>query len=309
VQHFFYLIKFFYKLTSNFEKKICIFAAKIINVLYILLFILGLIIGSVITFRKSASKVDYLMDSLEAGEMNFRFKETNALNRALNRLRKILEKFRQENETESWSKLIRVLTHEIMNTITPVAALSEALANDDSLDTKAGLETIAASSKDLIKFIDSYRSLSKISKPAKRPIVVSDMIRKVVALNEKFLEASNVKCSTKGLYNDITIFADEGQISQILINLIKNAVQAQSKNIEISVSTNKNGQVSIIVSDDGMPISHENKEQIFVPFYTTKSGGSGIGLSLSRQIMRLHNGTIDLLQSDNEKTAFVIMFS
>lgn len=277
--------------------------------LYILIFVFGLIIGSVVTFRKSASKVNYLMDALEAGEMNFRFSGKNALNRALNRLKNILDKFRQENETESWSKLIRVLTHEIMNTVTPIAALSEALAQDTSLDTKAGLETISASSKDLIKFIDSYRSLSKISKPAKRPVVVADMIRKVISLNEKYLETSGVKCTMKGFYRDILIYVDEGQISQIFINLIKNAVQAQSKNIEISVETAPSGAVSVSVSDDGLPISHENKEQIFIPFYTTKSGGSGIGLSLSRQIMRLHNGTIDLLQSDNEKTTFVLRFA
>ena len=275
----------------------------------VLIFVLGVAAGSVITFRKSAAKVNYLMDALEAGEMNFRFNRNNALSHALNRLKKILEKFRQENETESWSKLIRVLTHEIMNTVTPIAALSEALAQDDSLDTKAGLETIAASSNDLIKFVDSYRSLSKISKPAKRPVVVADMIRKVIVLDEKYLEDSGVKCTVKGLYRDIIIYADEGQISQIFINLIKNAVQAQSKNIEISASTAPTGAVSIFVSDDGLPISHENSEQIFVPFYTTKSGGSGIGLSLSRQIMRLHNGTIDLLQSDDKKTTFVLRFA
>ena len=174
-------------------------------------------------------------------------------------------------------------------TVTPIAALSEALAQDDSLDKKAGLETISASSKDLIKFIDSYRSLSKISKPAKRPVVVADMIGKVISLNEKYLETSGVKCTMKGFYRDILIYVDQGQISQIFINLIKNAVQAQSKNIEISVETAPSGAV--------------------IPFYTTKSGGSGIGLSLSRQIMRLHNGTIDLLQSDNEKTTFVLRFA
>lgn len=280
----------------------------IMVIIAVVAFLIGGVLGAVITFRKSAAKVDYLMDALEAGEMNFRFKESNALNRALNRLRKILEKFRQENETESWSKLIRVLTHEIMNTVTPIAALSEALAQDDSLDKKAGLETIAASSNSLINFVNSYRSLSKISKPAKRPVPIAGIVEKAVSLNLKYLEDSGVKCTLKGLYNDIMIYADEGQISQIFINLIKNAVQAQSKNIEISAEAAPSGGVSVFVSDDGLPVSHENSEQIFVPFYTTKSGGSGIGLSLSRQIMRLHNGTIDLLQSDNDKTTFVLRF-
>ena len=90
---------------------------------------------------------------------------------------------------------------------------------------------------------------------------------------------------------------------------LKTDLGLKLKNIEISVETAPSGAVSVFVSDDGLPISHENKEQIFIPFYTTKSGGSGIGLSLSRQIMRLHNGTIDLLQSDNEKTTFVLRFA
>ena len=279
-------------------------------IIYIVIaLIVGAVIGGFITFRRAATKVNFLMDAMEDGEMNFRFKETNRLNKALNRQKTILEKHRQENEAESWSKLIRVLTHEIMNTVTPIAALSESLAQDDTLDTKAGLETIAQSSRDLINFVNSYRSLSKIAKPVKRPIMVDELIAKVIELTSTETEQHGARCTYRALSPDILLYADEGQISQILINLIKNAFQAESTLIEITAELSPKEEVIIKISDDGVPISHESKEQIFIPFYTTKAGGSGIGLSLSRQIMRLHNGTLDLLQSDNQRTTFMMKFN
>ena len=269
----------------------------------------GFAAGYIFTLRRNAAKINFLMDAVEDGEMNFRFNDRNPLYRALNRLRKIFEKIKQDNEVESWSKLIRVLTHEIMNTVTPIAVLSESLAEDDSLDTKAGLETIASSSKNLINFVNSYRNLSKIERPKKKTIMVKDLANKVLELNSKYLEESGAKCTLKLLKPDIMIYADEGQISQILINLIKNAVQAQSHLIEITADINAKDEVIIYISDDGVPINKEDNEQIFIPFYTTKEGGSGIGLSLSRQIMRLHNGSLDLIQSDENKTTFAMKFS
>lgn len=281
----------------------------IIGLIILTAAVIGYLIGYFTTLYRNASKINFLMDAVEDGEMNFRFNERNPLNRALNRLRKIFEKIKQDNEAESWSKLIRVLTHEIMNTVTPIAVLSESLAEDDTLDTKAGLETIASSSKNLINFVNSYRSLSKIERPKKKTTMVKDMVNKVLELNAQYLAESGVKCEFRLLQPDIMIFADAGQISQILINLIKNAIQAHSKNIEITADINKKDEVVICVSDDGVPINKSDNEQIFIPFYTTKEGGSGIGLSLSRQIMRLHNGTLELIQSDERKTIFAMKFS
>ncbi len=271
--------------------------------------VVGFVAGFIFMTYRNAKKINFLMDAIEDGEMNFRFSPESPVNKALNRLRKIFEKMKRENESESWSKLIRVLTHEIMNTVTPIAVLSESLAEDDTLDTKTGLETIAASSKNLINFVNSYRSLSKLDRPVKRPVVVKDLIDSVVKLDEKYLEENGVACGARYLSPDILIYADHGQISQILINLIKNAVQAESKSIEITAEISASDEVVVRVKDDGNPISKENFEQIFVPFYTTKSDGSGIGLSLSRQIMRLHNGTLDLEQSDDRATTFVMRFA
>lgn len=279
-------------------------------IVYIILaLVVGFVLGHIITLYRNASKINFLMDAVEDGETNFRFNERNPLNRALNRLRMIFEKIKQDNEVESWSKLIRVLTHEIMNTVTPIAVLSESLAEDDTLDTKAGLETISTSSKNLINFVNSYRSLSKIERPKKKTILVKDLADSVLELNAKYLKDNGARCTLRLLKPDIMIYADGGQISQILINLIKNAVQAQSQNIEITADINSKDEVVICVIDDGVPITKEDNEQIFIPFYTTKEGGSGIGLSLSRQIMRLHNGSLDLIQSDENKTIFAMKFS
>ncbi|MBR4274172.1 MAG: HAMP domain-containing histidine kinase, partial [Bacteroidales bacterium] len=155
-------------------------------IVYIILALMvGFAAGYIFTLRRNAAKINFLMDAVEDGEMNFRFNDRNPLYRALNRLRKIFEKIKQDNEVESWSKLIRVLTHEIMNTVTPIAVLSESLAEDDTLDTKAGLETIASSSKNLINFVNSYRNLSKIERPKKKTIMVKDLANKVLELNSK----------------------------------------------------------------------------------------------------------------------------
>ena len=131
------------------------------------------VLAAVRTRRKDIRKVAYMMDALEDGELNFRFKDTNRFNRTLNRIRTIFEKQRQAHEQDSWTKLIRVLTHEIMNTVSPIASLSDAMARsvDESghsdLDLKAGLETISDSSKNLLDFVQTYRQLSGVAKPVR----------------------------------------------------------------------------------------------------------------------------------------------
>ena len=255
-----------------------------------------------------------MMDSLEDGELNFRFQEKNKFNRTLNRIRTIFEKQRQAHEQDSWTKLIRVLTHEIMNTVSPIASLSEALAEsvDDKgnseLDLKAGLETISDSSKNLIKFVQTYRQLSGVAKPIKKALYFQELMDKVIALNHESLISSGASCKYIPEEQDLMVYADESQISQILINLVKNALQAGAKNIVISSRLGVEDEVIVDVSNDGEPIPVASQEQIFIPFYTTKKEGSGIGLSISRQIMRNHNGTIELLASDETTTVFRLTF-
>ena len=218
-----------------------------------------------------------------------------------------------ENQQESWNKLTRVLTHEIMNTITPIVSLSDTLnkcAVQDSLDGNyiSGLETISASSKGLLSFVESYRSLTRVAAPIRKSFKVSELIERVFQLTSPYTSDVGVQTAFVERTPDVLLWADENQIAQILINLVKNAAQAGATRIEIFADLDSLENVVIEVSNNGTPISKEGQEEIFVPFYTTKQEGTGIGLSLSRQIMRLHNGTLTLTRSDSVATVFTLTF-
>ena len=215
-----------------------------------------------------------------------------------------------ENEQQSWSKLIRVLTHEIMNTVTPISSLSETLLDFDGLsdDLKNGLSTISQSSKGLIKFVDSYRNLTRVAPPVKKAFYFRELVERVISLTREQAVMSGATCSYVEKSDDILLYADKGQITQIMINLVKNAIQADAKNITITAHITLSEQTVISVANDGLPISRESQDEIFVPFFTTKQEGTGIGLSLSRQIMRLHNGSLTLTRSDENGTIFTLLF-
>lgn len=216
----------------------------------------------------------------------------------------------ENNESESWTRLIRVLTHEIMNTVTPVASLSSALSqNLDSYsaeDIRSALGTIASSSEGLISFVQSYRSLTHISAPVRKAFYLKDLVNDSVNIAKANWPSVNVLY--RELSSDVILYADYGQMSQVLNNLIKNAVQAGAGNISITASIDKREQTVIDIANDGEPISASGQEQLFVPFYTTKgSSGTGVGLSLCRQIVRLNGGTIKLSSSTPEATVFTIV--
>ena len=221
------------------------------------------------------------------------------------------------HEEMSWNKLIRVLTHEIMNTVTPIASLSRALSEDlasstmstvDLEELKMGLDTISKSSDGLIKFVNNYRTLTRISTPQKSAFFVRDLIDQVKHLTALQVNEANAVLTYIEKSEDILLYADAGQIVQILVNLVKNALQAEASTIEITAEIDFAEAVVIYVSNNGHPIEKQNLEEIFVPFYTTKQEGTGIGLSLSRQMMRLHNGTLDLMRSDVNGTIFKLVF-
>ncbi len=223
------------------------------------------------------------------------------------------------NEEISWNKLIRVLTHEIMNTVTPIASLSDTLSKDlttaqvnevepDAEELKRGLETISTSSKGLIKFVDTYRNLTRVAAPVKKAFYVRELVNRVRVLTADKVAENGARFIYEEKSDDILIYADAGQISQIMVNLVKNAIQAGATVVRIEASIDWSEKVVVRISNNGAPIPEEAADQIFVPFYTTKSDGSGIGLSLSRQIMRLHNGSIVLERSDEKMTTFVMEF-
>lgn len=216
----------------------------------------------------------------------------------------------ENNESESWTRLIRVLTHEIMNTVTPVASLSSALSqNLDSYsaeDIRSALGTIASSSEGLINFVQSYRSLTHISAPVRKAFYLKDLVNDSVNIAKANWPSVNVLY--RELSSDVILYADYGQMSQVLNNLIKNAVQAGAGNVSITASIDKREQTVIDIANDGESISASGQEQLFVPFYTTKgSSGTGVGLSLCRQIVRLNGGTIKLSSSTQETTVFTIV--
>lgn len=216
----------------------------------------------------------------------------------------------ENNESESWTRLIRVLTHEIMNTVTPIASLSSALSQNladyDAEDVRSALGTIASSSEGLISFVQSYRSLTHIAAPVRKAFYLKDLVNDSVTIAQTNWPSASV--SYHELSEDIILYADFGQISQVMNNLIKNAVQAGASEIDTTASIDKRERTVINVANNGEPISETGKEQIFVPFYTTKGdSGTGVGLSLCRQIIRLNGGTINLTSSTAESTVFTIV--
>lgn len=216
----------------------------------------------------------------------------------------------ENNESESWTRLIRVLTHEIMNTVTPIASLSSALSQNldayDTEDVRSALGTISSSSEGLISFVQSYRSLTHIAAPVRKAFYLRDLVNDSVIIAQANWPSARVSYHELSEY--IILYADYGQISQVMNNLIKNAVQAGASDIDITASIDKRERTVINVANNGEPISETGREQIFVPFYTTKGvSGTGVGLSLCRQIIRLNGGTINLTSSTLEATVFTIV--
>ena len=270
--------------------------------------IAAVVVTALIVRRNDARKVGFMMDALEDGELNFHFKEKSALNRALNRVKGIFERRDAANEESSQNKLFRVMTHEIMNTVAPIASLSDALLTEEGVDVKAGLETISASSKDLIRFVESYRSMTQAQPPVRKAVMVDELMDRVLLLNKAKIAEQGATLTYQANTPDLLIYADEGQIMMVFNNLIKNAVQAGATSIRITADLNSEDQTVIRVANNGKAIPLRQTEEIFIPFYTTKPNGTGIGLSLSKQIMVKHNGTLLLEQSDSNVTIFALIF-
>jgi nitrogen fixation/metabolism regulation signal transduction histidine kinase len=233
-----------------------------------------------------------------------------------------------EKEIDSWMKLIRVLMHEIMNSITPITSLSESLSNIFSSEGKPispghvnaktiattlqGLNVIKEQGNGLMSFVESYRKLTRVPEPVKKLFKVSELMRRVQVLYNS-LEMSGSSDLSISLANpELEIFADQNLISQVLINLLKNALEANENKadtkITIVVSDCLNNHPEICVIDNGSGITAENLDEIFVPFFTTRQNGSGIGLSISRQIMKVHGGNLKVKSVPGKETIFCLSF-
>lgn len=235
----------------------------------------------------------------------------------------------EEQETEAWQKLIRVLTHEIMNSITPISSLSSTLENllkeysyegkgktsvdNESLtEMKKALQTINKRSNGLLHFVNTYRNLTRIPKPNFEICKIEEIFSNIKLLMTKELDKQKIKLITNVEPPRLEITADEQLIEQILINLMKNSMHAlkgrTNNEIRLNAFFNKRGRFTIQVIDNGPGILPDVLDKIFIPFFTTKTSGSGIGLALSRQIMRLHGGTITAHSKIDEETVFTLTF-
>ncbi|MCK4569028.1 MAG: HAMP domain-containing histidine kinase [Bacteroidales bacterium] len=234
-----------------------------------------------------------------------------------------------EKEIESWQKLIRVLTHEITNSITPISSLAatvremlldedkdellmKALDKDDLEGVQSAINTIQKRSQGLLNFVEVYRNLTRIPKPSFRYFKVSEIFERSQQLLIPKMNEMGISCSNKVFPPDMMVTADPDLIDQVMINMVLNAMDAVKgkKDAEISIlaTVNNNSRVVVDIKDNGVGIKPDILDKIFMPFFTSKKHGSGIGLSLSRQIMHLHKGFITVRSKPGEGTTFSITF-
>lgn len=234
----------------------------------------------------------------------------------------------EEKEMEAWQNLVRVLTHEIMNSVTPISSLAGIVEEELKPYTKEGngtplskeqlndihlsLQTISKRSDGLIQFVKEFRSLTSIPKPKPVQIEVRNLLEELTMLHRKELSEKNIQLTISVYPEDLTLFADKNMIEQVIINLLKNAIQAfeepDDRRIELRAFLNDKSRAVIAIKDNGTGIDPEAVEKIFIPFFTTKKTGSGIGLSLSRQIMRQHQGTLTVKSTVGKGTEFLMRF-
>ncbi len=230
-----------------------------------------------------------------------------------------------ETESKAWQKLLSVLTHEIMNSVAPISSLAETLKNrlqqsvsvlnNDSGsvdDLEIGIETIKRRSEGLLKFAETYRNLNKITTLNLKKVYVRDIFENLLQLMQPTLEQKNIEVETILKDTDIVLEADTDLLEQVLINLVVNAIEAvkdkPEPRIVLTAYIANNRKTVIKVADNGYGMSEELLDKIFIPFFSTKKSGSGIGLSLCKQIMMLHKGNIQVHSVEGEGTAFQLQF-
>ncbi|MFC2152647.1 PAS domain-containing sensor histidine kinase [Bacteroidota bacterium] len=263
---------------------------------------------------------DFLQLAISGTE--FRIHDISIILVTINNIQNVLE----DQETESWQKLIRVLTHEIMNSITPISSITATLdlmfkeakrnqtpPNQDAIDeAHTAIKTIYKRSNGLLHFVDTYRNLTKIPKPNFRIAKVSEVLDDIQMLVQQELKTNNIDYVVTIDPESLEFHADTKLIEQVLINLVKNAIHALENKempmIHVKAYNNKRGRVTIQVIDNGQGILKDVLDKIFIPFFTTKPKGSGIGLSLSKQIMRLHGGSITASSEIEKSTTFTLTF-
>ena len=231
----------------------------------------------------------------------------------------------EENESKAWQKLLSVMTHEIMNSVAPISSLANTLQNrlkqyssetstplSITEDLELGIETIRKRSEGLLKFTETYRNLNKITKANLAKVFISELFENLHRLMEPTLLQKDIEVSIILKEPLLYVEIDAGLIEQVLINLILNAIDAVKSNPEpkivLSAYTDNDNKIIIKVADNGSGMAEDVLDKIFVPFFSTKKNGNGIGLSLCKQIMMVHKGSITVQSKENEGTAFYLRF-
>ena len=216
-----------------------------------------------------------------------------AMQQTLNQLGETIRQQVNQNEVESWERLTHVLTHAMMNATAPITSISQSmLGRDDVKGTplEPGIQAIYDTSRHLSKFVKNYRKMSELENPVLADVPLSPLIDDVCKAYPELTWEINIP-------GDIIVRADDGMLRQVLMNLTKNAVEAEAKKIVITpVDSTSTNQLRLYIGNDGLPIPAENRQSLFVPFFTTKRNGSGIGLSLSRRMMIQQGGMLDLAE-------------
>lgn len=228
-----------------------------------------------------------------------------AMQETLNQLGETIRQQLNQNEVESWERLTRVLTHEIMNAIAPITSISQSMLNRNGVKgtpLEDGIRAIHDTSRHLSEFVANYRKMSELEKPVLADVPLRPMIDDVSKAYPELMWELNVPA-------DLTVRADAGMLRQVLMNLTKNAIEAYAQKMVMEVIDDEKAEgINLYIGNNGQPIPAENRQSLFVPFFTTKRGGSGIGLSLSRRMMILQGGMLELSEKPCQgcHTAFIL---
>ncbi|MFY0651386.1 MAG: ATP-binding protein [Cyclobacteriaceae bacterium] len=278
-----------------------------------------------VKITKNGEEVQLSVYAIELVQMNKEFKLISIQN---------IKSELDEKEMDAWQNLIRVLTHEIMNSVTPISSLAatvetelesklkdgtevSSFTNEDVDDFYQAVKTIHNRSESLIKFVSDFRNLTRIPLPKPELVEVTPLLENILNLMKFDIERSKIKVNFTILPEDLKLYVDKEQIEQVLINLVKNAIQAmgdecqdgREKELDIKAIINEDDKVQISIKDNGSGIEEEALGKIFIPFFTTKKSGSGIGLSLSKQIIRKHNAVISVNSEIGKGTEFLLKFN
>ncbi|MBR3477911.1 MAG: HAMP domain-containing histidine kinase [Bacteroidaceae bacterium] len=265
-----------------------------------LIIIIGVIvIGCAVWFirhqRRLSMRAHLMQEAIRNRDFTFRLPTDGllsgerAMQETLNSLGETIHQQVNQNEVESWERLTRVLTHEIMNATAPITSISQSLlSRPDVRDSQLeeGIRAIHETSSHLSEFVSNYRKMSELEKPKIEDVGMLKMI-------DDIRKAYPLLAWEVSVSSDLTVRADVGMLRQVLMNLVKNAIEAQAQKIVVE-ENRKSASPTLCIGNDGLPIPAENRQSLFVPFFTTKRSGNGIGLSISRRIMTEQDGSLEL---------------